>query len=129
MLLQDRISILSAIVLTAAYTAIVLSALLAVAQTQGIYRPAPFSPMLRSLVWLNSAFLFWRLGVRAGFVAAVYGPKEALLSIPRSVISNIIAIMAARRATIAYVRHIWGAPLTWDKTAHHTIPDTLARRD
>ncbi len=129
MLLQDRSSILSAIVLTAAYATIVLSALLAVAQTQGIYRTAPFSPMLRSLVWLNSAFLFWRLGVRAGFVAAVYGPKEALLSIPRSVISNIIAIMAARRATIAYVRHILGAPLTWDKTIHHTIPDTLVRRD
>jgi adsorption protein B len=69
--------------------------------------------------------LFWRLGVRAGFVAALYGPAEAFLSVPRSIVSNVIAIMAMRRACTNYLRHCLGAPLTWDKTAHHCIPDRL----
>ncbi len=129
MLLQDRKSILAAIVLATAYIWIVLITILAVAETEGMYHTAPLSPLLLSLLWLNTALLCWRLGVRAGFVAAVYGPKEALLSIPRSVVSNIIAIMAARRATVAYVRHIFGRPLVWDKTAHHSVPETLARGD
>lgn len=129
MLLQDRKSMLAAIVLVAAYTCIVLTAILTVAQTQELYRPAPIPPILISLLWLNAAFLLWRLAVRAGFVAVLYGPKEALFSVPRSLISNIIAIMAARRATVAYIRHCFGMPLTWDKTAHHTIPEFVVRRD
>ena len=68
-------------------------------------------------------------GKLAGFVAALYGPKEALLSIPRSVIANIIAIMAAHRACIVYARHCFGAPLRWDKTAHHIVPASLVRPD
>ena len=129
MLLQDRKAILAAVVLVAAYACILLTAILAMAQTIGLHRAKPIPPFLLSLLWLNASFLLWRLLVRAGFVAAVYGPKEALLSVPRSLISNIIAIMAARRATVAYLRHCFGAPLTWDKTAHHSIPDALVRRD
>lgn len=129
MLLQDRKSMFAAIVLVAAYLCIVLKALLTIAESQGVYRPAPVPQILISLLWLNVAFLLWRLAVRAGFVAAIYGPKEAILSIPRSFISNIIAIMAARRATIAYIRHCLGAPLTWDKTVHHVVPEILVRPD
>ncbi|GAA3734032.1 adsorption protein B [Sphingorhabdus rigui] len=129
MLLQDRRSILAAIVVSAAYACILLTAVLTVAETQGVHRPKPLAPMLIILLWCNAGFLFWRLCVRAGFVAALYGPKEALLSIPRSVITNIIAIMAAQRACIIYVRHCFGAPLRWDKTAHHIVPESLARPD
>ena len=81
------------------------------------------------LLWLNSAFLLWRLVVRAGFVAALYGTREALLSIPRSIVSNIIGIMAMRRACTNYLRHCLGAPLTWDKTTHHFMPNKLAHSD
>ncbi len=129
MLLQDRRSILAAIVLMAAYLCIILTGVLLVAASQGLYQPSPFNSTLAFLLWFNAAFLFWRLLVRAGFVGALYGPKEALLSVPRSLIANIIAIMAARRACVAYVRHCFGAPLSWDKTAHHTVPEALAGRD
>ena len=129
MLLQDRRSILAAIVVSAAYACILLTAILTVAEALGAYQPKPFAPTLIILLWCNAAFLFWRLCVRAGFVAALYGPKEALLSIPRSVITNIIAIMAARRACMIYARHCFGGPLRWDKTAHHIVPEPLVRRD
>lgn len=126
MLLQDRRSILAAIVLMAAYLCIVLTGILSVAASQKLYQPSPFDSTLATLLWVNAAFLLWRLLVRAGFVGALYGPKEALLSVPRSLIANIIAIMAARRACVVYVRHCFGAPLSWDKTAHHTVPDAMA---
>jgi adsorption protein B len=129
MLLQDRRSILAAIVMSAAYACILLTAILTVAEALGAYQPKPFAPTLIILLWCNAAFLFWRLFVRAAFVAALYGPKEALLSIPRSVITNIIAIMAAQRACSDYVRHCFGTPLRWDKTAHHIVPEPLVRRD
>lgn len=129
MLLQDRRSILAAIVLMAAYICIILTGILAVAASQGWYRPTPISKALGYLLWFNAAFLFWRLVVRAGFVSALYGPKEALLSVPRSLIANIVAIMAARRACMAYIRHCFGEPLSWDKTVHHTVPEALAGRD
>lgn len=129
MLLQDRKSIFAAIVLIAAYICIVFSAILAMAKTHGLYQPSPLPAALITLLWLNFAFLFWRLGVRAAFVAMLYGPKEAILSIPRSLISNIIAIMAARRACANYVRHCFGAPLVWDKTTHHSIPDNASHRN
>nr|WP_315458544.1 glycosyl transferase family protein [uncultured Sphingorhabdus sp.] len=129
MFLQDRRSILAAIVLMAAYMCIILTGVLLVAASQGLYQPSPFDSILAYLLWFNAAFLFWRLLVRAGFVGALYGPKEALLSVPRSLIANIIAIMAARRACVAYIRHCFGAPLSWDKTAHHTVPEALVGRD
>lgn len=125
MLLKDRKSVFGAIVVIAGYICILLTAILAVAQSQGLYQTSALRPDMMTLLWLNSAFLLWRLGVRAGFVATLYGPKEALLSIPRSIVSNVIAIMAMRRACINYLRHCLGAPLIWDKTAHHFLPDKL----
>jgi adsorption protein B len=125
MLFQDRKSIFGAIVVIAGYSCLLLTAFLAVAQAQGLYQPPALRADIILLLWLNSAFLFWRLGVRAGFVAALYGPAEAFLSVPRSIVSNVIAIMAMRRACTNYLRHCLGAPLTWDKTAHHCIPDRL----
>jgi adsorption protein B len=129
MLLQDRRSIFAAIVLVAAYISVLLATILAVAEAQGAFRSKPFTPTLILLLWTNAVFLVWRLCVRAGFVAALYGPKEALLSIPRSIIANIIAIMATRRACMVYARHCFGTPLRWDKTAHHIVPAPWVRPD
>lgn len=126
MLVHDRRSIFAAIVLIAAYLCIALTALLALFETAGLHTPSPLPPALRMLLAINAAFLVWRLAVRAAFVGSLYGPAEALYSVPRSIIANIIAIMAARRACVAYVRHCRGAPLVWDKTAHHTVPGSLA---
>jgi len=129
MLFQDRKSIFGTIVVIAGYICLLLTAILAAAQAQGLYQPPALRADVIILLWLNSAFLLWRLGVRAGFVAALYGPREALLSVPRSIVSNVIAILAMRRACTNYLRHCLGAPLTWDKTAHHFMPDKLAYSD
>ncbi len=129
MLFQDRKSIFGAIAVIAAYICLLLTAILAAAQAEGLYQPPELRAEVTILLWLNTAFLFWRLAVRAGFVAALYGPKEALLSIPRSIVSNVIAIMAMRRACTNYLMHCLGAPLTWDKTAHHFMPDKMAHSD
>lgn len=129
MLLHDRRSILAAIVLVAAYLCIVLTTILLLFEAAGLHTPQALPPLTIALLFANSIFLLWRLGVRAAFVGALYGPGEALLSIPRSIIANIIAIMAARRACAAYVRHILGEPLRWDKTEHHVVPGKLTGID
>ncbi len=129
MLLHDRRSILAAIVLVAAYLCIVLTTILLLFEAAGLHTPQTLPPLTIALLLANSLFLVWRLAVRAAFVAVLYGPGEAMLSIPRSIVANIIAIMAARRACAAYVRHILGEPLRWDKTEHHVVPGKLTGVD
>ena len=122
MRLHDRKSIFAALVLVIAYLCIILTAILGLSYVGGFHQPSPLPPLLIALLGANAIFLVWRLAVRAAFVGAIYGFKEALLSIPRSLVANIIAIMSARRACVAYLRHSFGAPLPWDKTVHHIIP-------
>jgi adsorption protein B len=125
MLVHDRRSILAAIVLIAAYLCIALTGLLSLLEAGGLHTPSVLSPALLALLAANASFLVWRLAVRAAFVWSLYGPTEALYSVPRSIIANIIAIMAARRACATYIRHCRGVPLQWDKTVHHTVPGPL----
>lgn len=129
MLLHDRRSIFAAIVLLAAYGCILLTAILSLLEFLGVHIAAPLSPSLQTLLIVNGLFLLWRLAVRAAFVRSLYGPAEALRSVPRSLIANVIAIMSARRACFAYLRHCFGAPLTWDKTSHVTVPTYRSRND
>ena len=126
MFVHDRRSIFAAIVLVTAYLCIVLTVVLALFDAGGLHKAEPLSSALLTLLAVNALFLVWRLAVRAAFVWLLYGPFEALCSVPRSIIANIIAIMAARRACAAYIRHCLGAPLSWDKTTHHTVPGPLA---
>jgi bacteriophage N4 adsorption protein B len=125
MLVHDRRSIFAAILFIMAYLCIALTALLALLTVSGLHDPSPLSPALFWLLAVNPLFFVWRLIVRAAFVWSLYGPLEALYSVPRCIIGNIIAIMAARRACWAYLRHCFGAPLLWDKTAHHTVPGAV----
>ncbi len=129
MRLHDRRSIFAAVVLVMAYFCIFLTTLLALLQVGGMYQPTPMPEWMMILLSMNGLFLFWRWIVRAAFVGALYGFAEALLSVPRSLIANIIAIMAARRACMAYLRHCFGAPLPWDKTVHHVVPSTVVHHD
>jgi bacteriophage N4 adsorption protein B len=125
MRLHDRRSIFAAVVLVVAYFCIFLTALLALLYAGGWYQPSPAPETLITLLGINGLFLLWRWIVRAAFVGSLYGFTEALLSIPRSLIANIIAIMAARRACVAYLRHCFGSPLPWDKTVHHIVPSSV----
>jgi bacteriophage N4 adsorption protein B len=129
MLLHDRRSILAAIVLFAAYAALVLTALLSVFDIAGLHRSEPLPHFLKMLLFLNALILLWRLAVRACFVSALYGRREALRSVPRSIVANLIGIMAARRAVTIYLLHLLGAPLIWDKTAHQNFPSGTLKNE
>ena len=122
MRLHDRRGIFSALVLFAAYLALMLEGLVMASATLGLYEPQPLGPLLSILLPVNALLLCWRLAMRAFFVGRLYGIREALRSIPRSVVSNIIAILAARRAVFAYTRHWLGHPLRWEKTRHIAPP-------
>ena len=119
---RDRRAILAALVLCAAYVSIALTAALILGRMVGVYQPHSLTSGLKQLLWINGGFLGWRLCVRAGFVGVMYGAYEAMLSIPRTFVANIIGIMAARRACAAYIGHMFGGHLTWDKTKHQHFP-------
>ena len=74
----------------------------------------------------NLALLSWRLAVRALFVWRAYGWRDALLSAPRMLTGNFIALFAARRAVFLYARMLAGGVPQWDKTEHH-FPDDPER--
>jgi adsorption protein B len=122
MLLHDRRSIFAALVIFLAYAGIASFLLELLFATENYFLSRPIPPILRNLLLVNSLFLFWRLGIRVAFVASVYGPAEAALSILRVVVANLIAILSARRAFATYLRHCFGAPLRWDKTEHIVVP-------
>lgn len=122
MRLRDRKAVFAAIVLTAAYLCILLTALLILGYRSGAHRPRPFGDFLLLLLGVNAMLLSWRLCVRACFVARVHGWRQGLLSVPRTIIANVISVMAARRAVAAYLRHVFGAALRWEKTAHNHFP-------
>jgi adsorption protein B len=117
---RDRSAPLAAAVLAAGYLAILLMLVeTAVAWTQG--RPGPILAELRTPLGRILLFLLaWRLAMRALLVGRLYGPGEALRSLPRMVVSNLVAIAAAARALWRYAAH---APPRWDKTAHSLPPE------
>jgi adsorption protein B len=121
MRLRDRRSAMAALVLFAAYLTLLLGAALWLI---GQFRPLPshMSPLLTPLLWLNLGLMLWRAIMRALFVTRAYGWRHGLGAVPRTLIANYIAILAARRAVFLYVRSLMGTPLTWDKTQHH-FPD------
>jgi len=52
------------------------------------------------------------------FVFGLYGLREAFLSIPRTIVANMINIMAVWRALSQYVDQLAGQPARWEKTSH-----------
>ncbi|MXO96348.1 glycosyl transferase family protein [Erythrobacter aquimaris] len=122
MTLRDRRGPLAALVLAIAYI-LVLSAILSqVSATAGFVAPLEPSPMLRGLLVFTMFGLVWRLLARGLFTGREYGVKQGLMAVPRVLVSNVIAIMSGRRALAAYWRSLRGAPVVWDKTAHHDHP-------
>ena len=115
MRMRDRRGPLAAILLLAGYASALLWAQIAFAAALGAPIAVPVSPLLATLLWLNGWMLGWRLLMRAGFTAAAYGPAEGLRSVPRTVVANLIAVLAARRALMA---HSAGGARLWDKTRH-----------
>lgn len=124
MRLHDRRALLGAIVLTVAYAALVLTVLLGVGHRVLGLRLPHATPLLTMLFLLTGMLLFWRLAVRAFFVTRAYGWREGLLSIPRVMVGNVVAIIAARRALWLYLKIRRDGVVRWDKTAH-AFPSTI----
>ena len=110
MRLRDRRAPLAALVLAAGYAGgavDLLCRLLGVAQRW----PAGMA----ALLLVTSLLALWRIVMRALMVTRAHGWREGLCAMPRILLSNLIAMAAARRALAAYVP---GAPPRWDKTVH-----------
>ncbi|MBS0255466.1 MAG: glycosyl transferase family protein [Proteobacteria bacterium] len=130
MSLRDRRGPLTALVLAAAYALLVVEGVLQAGRLAGLPgwdAPGPArSPLLVTLGLVSLAGLLWRALVRAAFAWREYGWREGLCSVLRIPIANLVAIMAGRRALLAYLRSLASGVVVWDKTAHHLHPASLA---
>lgn len=122
MALRDRRGPLTALVLCVAYLLLVIDATLIGAQMAGVPLDFAMSLPLRLLVLISLFGFVWRSVMRAIFTAREYGITEGARAVLRIPVANIIAIMAGRRALVAYLRTLRGAPVVWDKTAHTSHP-------
>ncbi len=122
MALRDRRGPLTALVLAAAYLLLAVSAALWLARGLGWTAPVQPAPWLKAMLTLTFAGFLWRAALRGAFTAREYGWREGLRAILRIPVSNIIAIMAGRRALTAYLGTLRGAPVRWDKTRHWDHP-------
>ncbi len=129
MQMRDRRGPFAAILLGVAYLLIVLAGVQFALVQAEVLRPLVLSPMLKFLLIANFAALLWRAVMRGLFTAREFGFAEGLRAVPRVFISNIIAIMAGRRALGAYIRTLSGAPVIWDKTEHRDHPVMAASQE
>jgi adsorption protein B len=121
MRLRDRRGPLAALLLLAAYTAALLWSQIWLAEALGAPIHIWVDPVVLTLLIINGWLLAWRVLMRACFTAYAYGLHEGLRSIPRLVVGNIIAMLAAARAVSI---HIGGGAKRWDKT-QHVFPQEL----
>lgn len=122
MRIRDRRATMAALVLFAAYVALILWGVIAVADLLVPLSPPPLPAATEFLLWFNMGLMGWRTVMRALFAGRTYGWRSGLMAIPRTVIANYIAILAARRAVFLYGQSLLGKPLRWDKT-QHSFPD------
>lgn len=115
MRLRDRQSVLAAVLLLAGYAAFLLWSLRSAAALAFGLSPVAIPPPLQMLLLANGGLLCWRLAMRSAFVAHAYGWHEGLRAIPRTLVANLIAMLAARQAVTRYAASRASA---WDKTDH-----------
>lgn len=125
MALRDRRGPLTALVLAAAYLLLVADAVLVGLHLAGKVSLSPVSPALAAMLSVSFLGFMWRAVSRAIFTAREYGAVEGLRAVLRIPLANVIAIMAGRRALVAYFRTLRGGLVVWDKTAHHRHPAAI----
>lgn len=80
------------------------------------------NPWLQTVLTANAGLLVLRLLQRVYCVWRLYGPGQALLSVPRAFWGNIVNFFATVRAVRLFVSSLrTGKPVAWDKT-HHYFP-------
>ena len=115
MRMRDRRGPFAALLLLSAYTAALIWSQLWLAEALGAPIQARMSPGLTALLTVNGWLLAWRVLMRAAFTTSAYGLAEGILSVPRLVVGNVIAMLAAARAVSL---HMGGGATRWDKTGH-----------
>jgi bacteriophage N4 adsorption protein B len=124
MLYRDRKSLITNIANMAGYLVVlmVLSLWLTLWLVPDSYR---FPSLLEKGSWLwylllaNTWLLGLRLFQRAYCVQRLYGFRQAILSLPRTVWGNVVNFSATLRAIRLYLRYLrTGKLIAWDKTAH-----------
>jgi adsorption protein B len=115
MRMRDRRGPLAALLLVAAYAAAFLWSQLWLAEALGAPLQARMDPNLMKLLSINGCLLVWRVLMRVVFTTSAYGLAEGLYAIPRLVVGNVIAMLAAARAVSL---HLGGGAKRWDKTRH-----------
>ena len=123
---RDRRGPLTALVLLCAYLGAALW-LVRLAFAPAIAEPVPgaasaFAPALTVAYAITLASLAWRVLVRAGFTTSEYGLAMGLLSVPRLLVANAVAILAGLRALWQYAASFAGRPVAWTKTEHGAHP-------
>ncbi len=123
MRMRDRRALLAALLLAAAYAALVGWSVSVIAAWMGAR-----SRTVRVPSWLvatDSTLLVWRIALRAAITARSHGWRMGLLTPLHMVIGNIVAMMAAWRALGLYAALVHHGRLRWEKTAH-VFPDGAA---
>ena len=131
MALRDRRGPLTALVLSAAYSLVLIAGIVGLLRAAGLPMPPAepgYSPLVRVAMLLTAFGLFWRTGWRLVFTAREYGFAEGLRSVARIPVANIITILAGRRAIHAYARTLLGRSVAWDKTEHSIHPAQVLRQ-
>ncbi len=122
MALRDRRGPLTAMVLACAYLLVVIEGVLGLARFAGWQGKLEISPLLGAMLTISFVAFVWRALWRFGFTASEYGLIEGARAVLRIPVANVIAIMAGRRALVAYARSLVGQAPGWDKTAHAHHP-------
>ena len=122
MQMRDRRGPFTAMVLALAYLLLVLATISWALSIMGAAPAMELSAPLEVILVLNFASFVWRALWRFGFTTREYGWAEGLRSVLRIPVTNIIAIMAGRRAFAAYARTLSGQLPVWEKTHHHAHP-------
>lgn len=122
MRLRDRRGPLIALVLAIAYMLLILSAIGWALSVFGFGEPVALSPMVKVILTLNLLSFIWRAMWRFGCTYREYGWREGIRAVLRIPVANIIAIMAGRRAIMAYLGTLFGKLPQWDKTEHSAHP-------
>ncbi len=118
MLWRDRRALLGAVALLAGYAALLLVIAARLVAPSVPLPVADFYPAQLAATGMG-LILVWRLVMRAILTARFHGWRQGCLAVPRQFLSNIVMIACGWRALVAYARSLGGAPLLWDKTAHH----------
>ncbi|MFN4039489.1 MAG: glycosyl transferase family protein [Erythrobacter sp.] len=119
---RDRRGPFAGLVLLTGYVVILITALGGVAMLVSVQEPEPLPPLLKALLVANLVAFLWRVAMRFAFTARIYGWAEGARAVLRIPLANVVAIMAGRRAVMAYIASLRGSAVVWDKTPHVRHP-------